>query len=137
MYILHSFYMCNIWLNVGFPGGSDGKKSICNEGDLCSIPVLGRSSGGGHGNPLQYSFLENPMMNRGSLRATVHSVAKSWTWLSDSACVSYVRVYIYTYTHIYVYVWFCVCINKQLRILSKKWDINKQCKNTYITIFSL
>ena len=135
MYILHPFYMCNIWLNVGFPGGSDGKESICNVGDLCSIPVLGRSSGGGHGNPLHYSFLENPM-NRGSLRATVHRVAKSWTWLSDPAHVSYVRVYIYTYTHIYVYVWFCVCINKQLQILSKKWDINKQC-DTYITIFSL
>ena len=42
-----------------FPGGSDGKESACNEGDLGSIPGLGRSPGGGHGNPLQYSCLEN------------------------------------------------------------------------------
>ena len=44
----------------GFPGGSDGKESTCNVGDLCSIPGLGRSPGGGHGNPLKYSCLEDP-----------------------------------------------------------------------------
>ena len=44
----------------GFPGDSDGKESACNAGDLGSIPGLGRSPGGGHGNPLQYSCLENP-----------------------------------------------------------------------------
>jgi len=44
----------------GFPGGSDyKKKSICNAGDLGSIPGLGRSPGRGHGNPLQYSCLDN------------------------------------------------------------------------------
>ena len=43
------------------PGGSDGKASTCNVGDLGSIPGLGRSSGEGNGNPLQYSYLENPM----------------------------------------------------------------------------
>ena len=43
-----------------FPGGSDGKASTCNAGDLGSTPGLGRSPGGGHGNPLQYSCLENP-----------------------------------------------------------------------------
>ena len=47
-------------LGVGFPGGSDGKESACNEGHLGSIPGLGRSPGGEHGNPLQYSYLENP-----------------------------------------------------------------------------
>ena len=46
--------------SLGFPGGSDGKKSAYNVGDLGSIPEMGRSSGGGHGNPLQYSCLENP-----------------------------------------------------------------------------
>ena len=45
---------------MGFPGGSDSKESACNAGDLGSIPGLGRSPGGGHGNPLQYSCLENP-----------------------------------------------------------------------------
>ena len=43
----------------GFPGGSDGKESACNVGDLSLIPGSGRSPGGGLGNPLQYSCLEN------------------------------------------------------------------------------
>ena len=45
---------------LGFPGGSVGKESACNVGDLDLIPGLGRSAGGGHGNPLQYSCLQNP-----------------------------------------------------------------------------
>ena len=44
-----------------FPGGSDSKESVCNTGDLGLIPGLGRSPGGGHGNPLQYSCLENSL----------------------------------------------------------------------------
>ena len=44
---------------MGFPGGPDGKESACNAGDLGLIPGLARSPGGGHGNPLQYSCLEN------------------------------------------------------------------------------
>ena len=46
---------------MGFPGGSDGKESACNTGDAGSIPELGRSSGEGNGNFLQYSCLGNPM----------------------------------------------------------------------------
>jgi len=45
---------------MGFPGGSYGKESACSAGDLSSIPGSGRSPGEGHGNPLQYSCLENP-----------------------------------------------------------------------------
>ena len=45
---------------MGFPGGSGSKESACNVGDLGSILGLGRSPGGGHGNPLQCSCLENP-----------------------------------------------------------------------------
>ena len=45
---------------LGFPGDSDGKESTSNAGDLGSIPGSGRCPGGGHGNPLQYSCLENP-----------------------------------------------------------------------------
>ena len=56
--------------------------SACNAGDPGLIPGLGRSSGEGNGNPLQYSCLENPM-DRGAWQATVHGVAKSWTQLSD------------------------------------------------------
>ena len=48
----------------GFPGGSDGKESTCNAEDLGSIPGLGESSGGGNGNALQYSCLENPQEQR-------------------------------------------------------------------------
>ena len=49
---------------MDFPGGSDGKESACSAGDLGSIPGLRRSPGGGHGNPLQYSCLENPYGQR-------------------------------------------------------------------------
>ena len=66
----------------GFPGGSDGKQSAYNVGDLGSIPGSGRSPGKRNGYPLQYSCLENPM-DRGAWRATVHRVTKSRTWLSD------------------------------------------------------
>ena len=63
--------------STGFPCGSAGKKSSCNEGDLGSIPGLGRSPGEGKGYPLQYSSLEN------SMDGTVHRVAKSRTQLSN------------------------------------------------------
>ena len=66
----------------GLPGGWDSKKSTCNAGDPGSIPGLGRSSGEGSGNPLQYSCLENSM-DKGAWWATVHGVTKSRTRLSD------------------------------------------------------
>ena len=53
-----------------------GKESACSAGDVGLIPELGRSPGGGHGNPVQYSRLENPMA-RGACGATDHRVAKS------------------------------------------------------------
>ena len=61
---------------MGLPGGSDSKESACNAGNTDSIPGLGSSPGEGHGNPLQYCGLENPM-DRGAWRATVHGAAKS------------------------------------------------------------
>ena len=60
---------------MGLPGGSVGKESTCNTGDLGLIPGLGRSPGEGNGNPLQYSCLENPM-DRGAWWATVHEVTR-------------------------------------------------------------
>ena len=45
---------------MGFPGGSDGKESACNVGDLGLVDGMVRSPGGGHGNPIQYSCMENP-----------------------------------------------------------------------------
>ena len=62
----------------GLPKWLKGKESACNAGDSALIPGLGRSPGGGNGNPLWYSCLENPM-DRGAWWATVHGVAKSWT----------------------------------------------------------
>ena len=61
------------------------KNQSANVGDIRevgSVPGLGRSPGGGHSNPLQYSCLENPM-GRGARWGTVHGVTKSRTWLSD------------------------------------------------------
>ena len=69
---------------LGFPAGSAGKESTCNAGDLGSVPGWGRSPGGGHGNPLQSSCLENPM-DRGARRAAAHRVAKSWTRVGAEA----------------------------------------------------
>ena len=58
------------------------KNPRANTGDLGSIPGSGRSSGEGNGNPLQYSWLENPR-DRGAWRATVHGVTKSWARRRD------------------------------------------------------
>ena len=62
----------------GLPYASDGKEYACNGGVPGSTPGLGRPPGEGHGNPLQYSFLENTM-GRGAWWATVCGVSKSWT----------------------------------------------------------
>ena len=72
----------NVIQNVtDFPGGSDGKESAHSVRDQGSIPGLGRSPEE-NDNPLQYSYLENPM-DRGAWQATVPGVAKSWTHLSN------------------------------------------------------
>ena len=60
----------------GFPGGSDGKESSHSAGDLGSILGMGRSVGGGNGNPLLYSCPENPK-DRGDWGVTVHGIAES------------------------------------------------------------
>ena len=64
------------------PCGSDTKESACNAGDPGSIPGLGRSSGEGNGNPLQYCCVENPT-DRGAWWATVRGVTQTPTQLSD------------------------------------------------------
>ena len=69
------------------------KESTCSSGvteDLVSAPWLGRSSGAGNGNPLQYSCLENPM-DRGPWWAMVRRVTKSRTRLSDLACTNFFK----------------------------------------------
>ena len=69
-------------LYVSFFGGSDGKESACNAGDLGSIPGSKRYPEEGNGYPLQYSWLENSM-DREAWQAIVHGVAKSQTRLSN------------------------------------------------------
>ena len=76
------FIVSESWEGAGSPGGSDGKESACNAGNLDSILGSGRYPGEGNVYPLQYSCLGNPM-DRGAWLATVHGVAKSWTGLSD------------------------------------------------------
>ena len=61
-----------------FPGGSEGRESACNAGNLGSISGSRRSPAEGNGNPLQYSCLENPM-DRGAWWATFHRFEKSQT----------------------------------------------------------
>ena len=67
---------------LGFPGGLDDKESACNIEDLALILGLGRPSGEGNGNPLQYFCLENSM-GRAAWRATVYGDTESRTRLSD------------------------------------------------------
>ena len=71
-----------VYINMGFPGGSDSRDSACNTGDPDSVPGLGRSPGEGNVNPLQHSCLQNSL-GREAFQATIHGVAKSRTRLSD------------------------------------------------------
>ena len=71
-------YFLHITGESDFPGGLDGKVSAYNVGDLGLISGSGRSPGEGHGNPLQYSYLKNPMEG-GMWKTTVYGVAKNQT----------------------------------------------------------
>ena len=79
-------YICIV--ELGFPGGSAVKNLSAKAGDLGLITGWGRAPGGGHGNPLQYSCLENAM-DRGAWWATVHGVTKSQTQLSTHAWLNH------------------------------------------------
>ena len=67
---------------TGSSGGSNGKETACNAGDLGSIPGWGRCPGEGKGNPLQCSYLENSM-DKGAWQATVYGVTKESQQLSN------------------------------------------------------
>ena len=82
---------------MGFPGGAVVKNPPAKTGDardVGSIPGSGRSPGGGNGNSLQYSCLENSM-DKGAWQATVHEVAKSWSDMAVNMCVC---AHIHTHT---------------------------------------
>ena len=72
----------NLGATEEFPTGSDGKESACNAGDPGLIPGLGQSPGGGNGNPLQYSCLENPK-DREAWQTIGYGITKSQTQLGD------------------------------------------------------
>ena len=105
------------------PQWLSGKESACNagDGDKGSIPGSGISPGGGPGNLLQYSCLENPM-DRGAWWATVHRVAKSRTRLKQlSACV---RTWMRTHTHTHTRT--CIFLNLSFLLLNvQEWDGEK------------
>ena len=89
--VIYKIYILNKYIQdtMGFSGGSVGKETTCNAGDSGSIPWLGTSlEGGGHGNPLQYPCLGNPM-GRGAWQATVHGVAQGQTQLNRSTYYYY------------------------------------------------
>ena len=88
-----AFFFCLCWVITVFSlvvvssgycsvHGSDSKESACNAGDSGSSPRWGKSPREGNGYPLHYSCMEN-CMERGTYRATVHGISKSWTQLSD------------------------------------------------------
>jgi len=60
----HSYILSQVYKSGGFPGSLVGKESACSAGEAGLIPGLGKSLGGGHDNPLQYSCLENPRGQR-------------------------------------------------------------------------
>ena len=74
----HVPLLARMILFLGFPGGASVKEPTCQAGDPGSIPGLRRPPGGGRGNPLQDSCLENPT-DRGAQRATALGVSKSQT----------------------------------------------------------
>ena len=102
-----------IWL---IPGGSGGKESTCNAGDaedMGYIPGSGRSPWGGHGNPLQYSCLENPMV-REAWWATVHRAAKNQTWLKQLGRHTTEHTHNWAHTDACVSVYgFCFCYQRK------------------------
>ena len=97
-------------MNVyGLPQWLSGKESACNSGEMGLIFGFGRSTGGGNGNPLQYSCLENPM-DRGACWATIHGVTKNRTQLSTHTCM-----YMYLY---------CMCVHTHLHVMIDSWPLN-------------
>ena len=111
---LYIYIHIYIYIYIGFPIGTSGKEPPASFGyirDVGSIPGLGRSSGGGHGNALQYSCLENPM-DRGTWQAIVHRVAESWTSLKQlSVCVCVYILYIHIYN---IYMFFLIFLHQVL-----------------------
>ena len=105
MYVYIHIYTC---IYIGFVGGSDGKESACNAGDLSLIPGLKQSPGGGHGNPLQYSCQENSMDN-GACKESDTAVRLTFHF--------FMHVCICVCMYVYVFMNVCVCVYTYVYIL--------------------
>ena len=92
---------------LGFPDGLDGKEAACNERDLGTIPGLGRSPGGGHANPIQYSCLENPHGQRslGGYSPWAHKESDMIERQSraEHSTTQHARAHTHVYIYIYIY----------------------------------
>ena len=125
--------------NVGFPGGSDSKESACNVGDPGLIPGLGRSSGEGNGEPVQYSCLENSM-DRAGWWTSVHGIANRQTqlkWLAVS--LAYIlHIYVYTlYTYICIYVSESLCCTPGTTLKINYTSLQKKLRLSHILVSHL
>ena len=110
MYIhTHIKYIC-IW---GFLGSSSGKESTCSVGDPNLIAGSGRTPGGGHGNPLQYSCLENPQGRRSLVSYSPWGHKESGTTERPSTH-THIYTFTHTHTHIYIYILFQILFHYRL-----------------------
>ena len=107
---VYTYIHTYIHIDMGFPGGSDGKESTCNVGDLGSIAGLGRSPREGYGYPLQYSGLENSMDREpGGLQSMGW---QSWTRPSDF------HTHTHTHTHRYdIYITESLCCTAEINTI--------------------
>ena len=121
-------YLWHFSNHVGFPVGSVDKESAWNSGearDIGSIPGLGKFPGGGHGNPLHYSCLENPMGREG-WRAKVHRVTKSQTRLNQLSMGSNLSTF-------FVFQKFLIVpLSLSYSSLSYSWPLNKSSHDCFI-----
>ena len=102
-YSLNKITIMQIWC---FPYCSVGKESTCNAEDLSSVPGLGRSPGGGNGNPFQYSRLEKPM-DRGAWQSVVHGGHRVRPHRTQHICITQMLLF-YTKCHWIIYNIHCI-----------------------------
>ena len=126
-------YVCKYIIYIiyykGFPGGSAGKESACNVGDLGLIPGLGRSPGEGKGYPLQYTGLEN------SMGCIVRGVARSRTPLSDLYFhFHFLHEKLHTRRHTQTqWNWLALALNVQTQILQAEMIRASEVTNAHCT----
>ena len=137
-----------IYIYLGFLQWQRCKESACNTGaagDVGMISGPGRSPGGGHGNTLQNSCLEN-LLDRRSRRVTVHWVAESWTWLKwlkTHICMCLCMpmfIYTFIYTHISEFLNFisseCYKLCQKYLLSLLLWELNTDLEFLCYLIYS-